>query len=459
MTHNVETWTVGELVAKAGKSQNKVNANPIGQRPPISEGWGKSQGIVESVQNEISIGAITLRYIKKNEELQKVYPRVDYTVIDGGHRVRSLLDFTNNVFMVNGRFYSDLSDAEQNAFNETKLIIIIYDNIDDSKATEIFRALNTVTPVNKMEMIMSNDTSIFAKEIRSRVKVYPEYGNKVHRIFETIQKSGQITPNPMNWKGEVNPRRKWDEYVAIVMTKVIGNGNVSAGIDKIGRLVEKDERVSSKNLGYVDKMLEDALKVKVKSKKEFNADTFGAFQVVWFALFEEAKDFKILDYNKFSKEFYKAHAKLTGNTPNSYDKDLRQLPTTTNKKQLQIVKEFARKAGKQYSSQQQQEAVAELYLKEMDIDDIILKRDERRTITKDKKFEMLSEQEFLCAIDGLPLDIDDAIFGHDTAWSKGGRIEDGAIVRKKHNVDMGTMTIAKYKAWLEFDIAYDEMTV
>ena len=58
---------------------------------------------------------------------------------------------------------------------------------------------------------------------------------------------------------------------------------------------------------------------------------------------------------------------------------------------------------------------------------------------------MLDEQGGVCYIDGLPLDLEDAIFAHDTPWSKGGRIEDGKIVRKCHNVDMGSMKLEKYK--------------
>jgi hypothetical protein len=72
---------------------------------------------------------------------------------------------------------------------------------------------------------------------------------------------------------------------------------------------------------------------------------------------------------------------------------------------------------------------------------------------------MLAYQNFTCAIDGDELDIDNAIFGHDTPWSAGGQIEDGVIIRNTHNVDMGTMTISEYKAYLEFKTARESMTV
>jgi len=62
---------------------------------------------------------------------------------------------------------------------------------------------------------------------------------------------------------------------------------------------------------------------------------------------------------------------------------------------------------------------------------------------------MLALQDFKCAIDGQALNIDDAIFGHDTAWADGGQIEEGAIIRKVHNVNMGTTTLDEYRLILE----------
>ena len=62
---------------------------------------------------------------------------------------------------------------------------------------------------------------------------------------------------------------------------------------------------------------------------------------------------------------------------------------------------------------------------------------------------MLSLQDYKCAIDGKPLNLDDAIFGHDTPWSLGGKASDAKIIRSTHNRDMGTMTINEYKVFLK----------
>jgi len=449
--------TVGDLITES--TNGKINPNPIGQRPPVSEGWAKSKGIIESLLKGYSIGLITLRDIRKDTDNQKVYKGTDYLVIDGGHRIRALRDFSMNKFDVNGLRFVDLPDDAQKAFLEIVISVDAY-TANNKQATEIFRRLNTVTPVNQMEMIMSNDTSNFAKEIRSRVAFYIEYENKVHPLFDTVSTNGK-PPKPLNWNTDKNPRRKWDEYVAVAAAKVIGNGNVNAGLDIIEEMVEQDTPISSKQLKKVDKFLDDTFEVKKSVNKKWNADTFAAFQVVWFGILE-LTDFKIKTPNEFAEEFYKAHSTLTGNVVNDFDTKFVEFKMSETKKEIKTVKEFARRAIKNFANSTQQKEVAKLYLKLMRMDTenaFITKLDRVRTVSRDEKFKMLTNQKFKCAIDGLKLGIDDAIFGHDTPWSKGGLSSDAVIIRNTHNVDMGTMTISEYKAYLEFKLARDEMTV
>ena len=85
----------------------KLNPDPIGQRPPTSQGYSKSQEIVASMLSGVGIGMITLRDISQDEEMQKVYPGVHYLVIDGGHRVRALVKFYTNKFSVNKKKFKD----------------------------------------------------------------------------------------------------------------------------------------------------------------------------------------------------------------------------------------------------------------------------------------------------------------------------------------------------------------
>jgi len=70
---------------------------------------------------------------------------------------------------------------------------------------------------------------------------------------------------------------------------------------------------------------------------------------------------------------------------------------------------------------------------------------------KSTKFDMLASQGFVCFLDGEPLDIEDAIYGHDFAHAKGGKTDflNGKIIRKSHNDDMGTLSFDEYMMVLE----------
>ena len=455
MQHTTFNKSVNDLIVES--ANGKINANPIGQRPAVSEGWGKAKGIIESLIKGYSIGSITLRDIRNDDDAQKVYPGTEYLVIDGGHRIRAIKDFNNNKFDVNGLRYIDLPDEVQQAFDDIAINITTY-VVNNKQATEIFRRLNTVTPVNPIEMIMSNDTSQFAKEIRSRVSFYPEYVNTVHPLFDAAAKNDKA-PKPLNWATDVNPRRKWDEYVAVIMIKVINGGNATAGLDVVAEYVEEDAPISKSKSKLVDRFLDDALKVRDSVSRKFNTDTFSALQLVWFALLEKNKNFKIENFDAFAKEFFKAHTFLTGNAVNKFDTEVRKFKINATDKKERIVKEFARRAIKNFANKYNQQEVAALYLDLMHIANVVTFRDDVRSVSRDKKFEMLANQNFLCAIDGLPLEIDDAIFGHDTPWSKGGLSDDAVIIREEHNKDMGVMTISEYKAYLEFKTARESMTV
>ncbi len=426
-----------------------INPDPIGQRPNISSGWAKAQGIIESLITGFPVGSIAVRDITNDAPNQCVYPGVKWLVIDGGHRIRAIRDFQRGEFTTfDNRNYRQLTDKEKANFDKGLTFTVCI--CTDQEATTFFRRLNTVTPVNRIEMIMANDVSNVARVIRSIVKSYKEYQyNDIHPIFETITRNGGKI-KAKYWNTDVNPRRRWDEYVGVAILKTLGGGNVNASLDALDDAVENNIDVSEKTIKTVNRFFDDALEITrtMGSTKKMNGDTFSAFQAVWFSLYEQNKSFVIKDHNSFANEFYAAHAVLTGLTPHAFDKEVREFasgPRGSIKTKTETVRGFTRTAIKNYANPSEQNEVAQLYLDKMNIKQCVLFRDDRRTISKDKKFDMLSIQDFKCAIDGQSLSIDDAIFGHDTAWADGGQIEEGAIIRKVHNVNMGTTTLDEYR--------------
>ena len=108
-----------------------INPDPIGQRPAVTSGPKKAQGIIDSVLNGFSIGAITVRDIIGDDKNRKVYPDVDWLVIDGGNRIRALRDFQNGKVTIcttgddNGDFSGRVTDKlfEQNIDVDTNCFL------------------------------------------------------------------------------------------------------------------------------------------------------------------------------------------------------------------------------------------------------------------------------------------------------------------------------------------------
>ena len=435
-----------------------INPDPIGQRPPVQSGWNKSQGIIDSILRGFSVGTITVRDIENDSKNQEIYQGVNWLVLDGGNRIRAIRDFTRGRFAtlkcedmpeISEKTFLQLSEEYRLKLEETVLQFTVY-TCSDSEGTQIFRRLNTVTPVNQIEMIMANDISSPAKIMRSQVKSYKEYGyNKINPLFElTTKADGSM--KPVHWATDPNPRRKWDEYVGIALLKSIAGGNFDAGLQRIEKMVDEDLEISKSVLKTVDKFFDDVRLImnEMGSKKKLNTDIFAALQLVWFGLLEKNKVFKIEDHNTFAKEFFKAHRELTGTNPSELDERTfkfnsgsRENPRT----KTEIVRKFVRRAIKNFANPAEQHEASRLYLSLMNIDDAILNPQETRSADAKTRFDKLVEQNYLCAIDGEPLNFDDAVWGHDTAWRKGGQLEDGAVIRNTHNRDMGTTTLDEYR--------------
>lgn len=437
MKSTPEIWSVYDIIVKS--INGTLNPDPIAQRPPVSQGYSKPIAIMRSLLEGYGIGLFTLRDIRNDPEMKKLYPKVDYTVIDAGHRTRSIRDFYNGKFHVDGKFSSDF-DME---FFKGIMIQVNIVECSTEQAIQIFRNINTTTPVNFMEMVMCDEVSDVCKEIRMRTKTYQEYDyNDIHPIFETrIDKMGNV--KACHWDTHPNPRRKWDEYVSIAMLKAIGGGNVSAGEKQIERFASEG-KISKNALGVVDRFFDDALKFRLERKREFSSDTFGAFQLVWFGFYEKNKQFKISNMRKFVCSFVQAYTFLTS----SNDSKLKDT-TIEFDGEKHFLKEFVRKNIKKFANSPTQKECFNAFAQFGTEEDFgIIFREEKRSYSQKEREEKLALQGYVCAIDGQYLSLEEAVWGHDTPWAKGGKLEDGEVIRKSHNRDMGSVTLDQYRKLL-----------
>jgi hypothetical protein len=446
MHSTFKTYNVNDLIQMI--AIGKLNPDPISQRPATSSGPKKGQEIIEALVSGLGVGMIAARDITDEPEMQKVYSGVKYLIIDGGHRCREFYAYYTNKLKVGGRFFRELTDHEQQVFLS---IPVAFESIvcSSEEATKIFRARNKTTSVNFIEMVMCDDQSAICREVRSRTKRYKEYNNIVHPAFA-------ITRNQNSeWKSdcfdmEINPRRKWDEYVFIAILKAIGKGNVDAGQREIEALVHSEYNgknpVSKRVLAVVDRFFDDLLAFRSERGKKLNGDIFAAFQIVWFSLFEQNYDFKIEKNYNFMTSFMGAYTKLTGTSDTTYNNKIVDVGTG-DESEMVVLKEYIRSNTKNYSNSHVQRICADFFLKEMgSLKDMgVVFREENRSVSSSKREELLAIQGYVCAIDGEPLTLENSVLGHDTPWAKGGRVADGAVIRKSHNVDMGSITIDEYR--------------
>jgi hypothetical protein len=90
-------------------------------------------------------------------------------------------------------------------------------------------------------------------------------------------------------------------------------------------------------------------------------------------------------------------------------------------------------------------------LEELDIDDIFIELDNKRSYTKQEKINKLIDQDYKCYITGQDVDYKDCEAAHITAYDNGGKstYDNFVMVLKKHNRDMGTMNLHDYMETLK----------
>jgi hypothetical protein len=375
--------------------RGKLNANPIGQRNAVPS-KSKPTAIINAMLDDDFTGAILLRDIRNDEKAQKIYPNIDYLVIDGGHRIRAMRAFEEGKITSK---YGKINEIDADKFLEDEEIIIVYER-SSKDSTRAFRTINTNTPVNEMEMIMADEDSQVAKFIRSQTQMYQEYKNKTHPLFDWRIKQGTTDLRvPVNFSGQhVNPRREWDELVSVVLVKCLnGMRNVDAGYPVIGKLVDDDQPLSENVKNKVKTTLDAALKVlKFAKNKRFSKVTFGVFQMVYFEVMSQGG--RIIDFEEFSRRLWSANALLD--------------------KEYASREESIMSDKKAFGKGEVQSNLAKVYLEKMgDLEGVV--NFSARSASLTEKYNDLAEKGFMGA-DGEVLEYEDAEWSHITPHALGG---------------------------------------
>ena len=450
---SAQVWTLKDLIELV--STNAVNPDPIAQRPQVPD-INKPKLIMEALINDRTFGSgIILRDIREdipmNRLARELYSDVSYLVIDGGHRIRSLLSFWESKLFIKDKDGNSIGIQDIDSVNlnldEFEVALTIY-TCTSTQARDIFRSVNKTTPTNFIENVMADEESVPCKKIREFIRAYPDqYDNTPHELFSTKRnKNGK--EKPVYWEGAVNPRRKWDEIVAIAFIKAQqqNKSNPDAGETEITALANKSD-ITKNAEKIVRRFFNDCVEVSKQRQQQWKRETFSLFQLAWFGHYAENKDFVIDNYKKYSQVFTTRWATLIADSPD----------TVTIDGKVKIKCDWFKKNIATFSSGKYQRKCYEMFMEGIEsksdftidgfhgIKDLgVLFRDKDRSKSRNVKEKHLALQGHKCFIDILidgfenapTLKLDDAIWGHDTGWSLGGSTLDGKVIRKSHNDNM-----------------------
>ena len=207
---------------------------------------------------------------------------------------------------------------------------------------------------------------------------------------------------------------------------------------------------------YEDPQLENKLtKRSTEYSKVVNVKTYArAYANFMYKILKGEENIKLMDKSYTYSLLYYTHIHMKSGINNlfNYDKLKEQffdyhLDLVTPPKGITGSTEF-RDCLRSNSSDNMKRAM-ELWEEKLDVETklkYVIFRDTKRSFSPQVLAQALKQQGGVCAVDGEPLTLNEAVGGHDVAWSKGGlTILDNCIaIRKEYNDDMGTQTLDEY---------------
>ena len=439
-----------------------IDVQPVGQRlnttniieAPISaEKPAKSQGIIRTILEGENIGQITL--------VRTENATYSYESVDGGHRKRYIKAFFENEFPLFGTktYYKDLSAEDKKEFLDTELSFCIYDSLTTYRKGYIFRNLNETTDVNHQEELNSYGAIPVAEYIRETVRIVAGINNKINDLFSAkfdANKNEYIFDN-LSFN---NKRLKMDEAVARFYFRFYDGGGIGKASDKDLEKMYADESLTAVEMGKlkvkVDKLLsflnDMAYARKNSIKKGLYWKEFIMLSRLYFYMEDTYKDFDVIDNTEFYLEFKKVFNLYTGDHPKGKYKKLINLPF--DKSGRTLVEAFRGYMG-HYDTFDKVNQTVEWMLEDFDILKYVQLKDPRRAFPTGWKEKKLSEQDFVDAVDGKPLNLDNSVMAHIISHKEGGRTvwKNLTVTSIQHNQAMGTMSLNQYKELLGLDIA------
>jgi hypothetical protein len=424
-----------------------TDCNPVGQRPAVylNVANEKNVEIIQSILLGVDITQITL--VKVSDT------KYQYESLDGGHRKRAIKAYVDGLFKVNGKFYSEMSDEEMEKFLNYELTFTIYEPMSTFMKGYIFRNINKTTDVNNQENLNSYGDIAIANVIRQTVRPMSVNGKvtKIHDLFE-VSASGNF-----KWIATDNLRLKLEEFVARYYYRFYVGGDIGSRVFEEVQTMYLDENVKVNKLKKEADSLFDFLLTMAECRKSvagtggLNWGEMNTLANLYLFLFAQYDDWSMDDPIGFYRAFYEVYCDFYHDVKGQHG-NVVNFPFEKDGITEQLC--FRNYAVCQ-NSYQKQEQMMKWVTGGFDVLQFITLKDPTRLFPKWMKVITLQSQGYVCAIDGLPLEWDDAEAAHIRAHVKGGKtiLSNCAMVRKTHNSDMGTMDVTEYKEVYEKSIA------
>ena len=446
----LEAWSIAQFI----KYARLIDCNPLGQRPSVEPDpigvatASKAQSIINSVFKGLDIGEIKLVKLDDSEMYR-------YESIDGGNRKRAIIGFAQGDFpthkssVLGEKYYSQLTDAEFDFFNNYMLRFVIFDKLTVAHKGELFRSTNTVTPVNHAEMLNSYGDIPIANMIRNLSRHIAGVGNIPHDLFTSHPtKSG--AEKYIN-VGFDNGRLKIDEAVARIAYRCFkGETLGTSSNDELKAFYENeslDDATASKLQKKVSDCLDFIRKVSVERKSlKKNGVNFKEFTMLyrlWFHYVETHGKFRVAEYDRFYKAFGKAYVSFDAKKPSKYAKEL----VMEGKVERIRYEAFHQHLGEHKTLFKMKNTI-EWFLHEFDEEAAtVIFLDKKRAFNREDIEAQLVRQDYKDWVDGKPLTMTNAVGAHIKAYSKGGRTEISNLIvcSAEHNRRMQDMDPEEYK--------------
>ena len=445
--------TIRELYEDYLKTNSKywTDVSPTGQRPDIqmSDNGGsnpsKSQEIIASVFNLINDFYIeTLGTLLLTSAENVLY---QLESVDGGHRKRGIKNFIENKFPLHKSsplgeiYFKDLTNDQKKYFWNTTIDVKIVYDLNSNQKSYMFMTTNKTTDVNAQEMRNSFGNILIANLIRNMVR---KMENELFEHSINEEKDRAI----FKYLNFDNNRLKIEEMVARMVYLIISGGKTSSDEEML-KMYETD--FSENDISNLKKKLKKLLNFLLelcKSRKKIMGHNgmpskeFTFLYRFYFYLNYTYKDKWIIDdYDSFYKNFSKLYLRIV---------ESKEFAETLYKNDENTIKKnFTGKLGA-HDTDKHFDVPIDIFLDNIDINDLVLLLDKKRVATPAEKELQLSKQDFKCYIDEKDLSFSAAVGAHDIPHIKGGKtdIHSGNLlmIREVYNQHMKEiLTVSEYK--------------